>query len=215
LPNANHPVQAVNDALASYLKAQASLNGLTVLTEWPTANQKLTYPSVSIFANTPAGAFMALPPEQVTATAPDVNNVTTVTFVVGEWDYKIQLDVWARNKPERDAWLGKVKDAINAAMADATTSSFNPMGLSLTLTNYFNEIARLDVEGAGYVQDERAAQVEEWRGKIDLLVNVREIRQRTMYAIKTIQVAQGMNTDGSNFGDDTAGTETIVVPPLP
>lgn len=201
MPNASHAPQAVNEALAAYLTAQIA--GLTVLTEWPYANQKLTYPSVSIFAVDPR--YTNFPPRIVTKTPPDVNNQSTVTYEVGAWDYTIQLDLWCRNKVERNTVLGQLADAINPSPGNGSA------GLALTLASYYNEIARLDIDRQKYVQDESASQRQEWRGLITLLVNVRAIKQQTMYAIKSLEVDLGVPSSDDQMTDDASNTEQHLI----
>lgn len=176
-------VQSLTNNLAAYLRTQVA--GLTVLTEWPGANQKLAYPSLTIFSGEPV--FTPYTPYEVSRTAPDVNNQIISTMVVGEYDVTFQLDLWCRNKLERETVFGQVFDAINQVVV--------PMGLSLQLTDYFNEWARYDIDRHSFVDDEAGAQRQEWRVKLSLLANVKCLKQLTSYAMITIVDTVGVTTD--------------------
>jgi hypothetical protein len=91
------------------------------------------------------------------------------------------------------------------------TGQDNPLGLSLKLPSYFDQFARLDIDGHEYLDDEQAAQRQERRCRLELLVNVRAIRQRTLYAMKNVEVNLGVNQNGEDFENDAIGTEQIVV----
>lgn len=205
MANSAHAVQSVLLNLVAYIKAQVP--ALTVLNEFPAANVKLTYPSLSVFSQ-PAKFTNHMP--VVLATTTPVAGQVTATEDVGEYDLKMQLDLWTRTKPERDTILGQVLDAINAAVAD-TTGNNNSMGLQLQLADYFNEWARYDIDGHQYLDDEAAAQRQERRVKIDVLANVRAIRQRTYYAMSHIQANVGAETQDSQMTDDTTATDLNLI----
>lgn len=203
MPNASHAVQSCLTRLQAYFVAQIST--LTVYPEWPSANQKLVYPAMSMFqgkVNT-----MNRQPEIIATSAPDTDGKVTVTEIVGEHDFKIQLDLWCRNKPERDTYLGLVMDAINLKVAD-TTGNNNPAGLSLQLTDYFNDWVRFDLDGWQLVDDEAGVQRQERRAKIDLLVNCRAIRERILYAIEQIEIHDAALAINGSLADTTVDTES-------
>lgn len=204
MPNASHAIQSCLSALASYLAGHVT--GLTVFTEWPSANQQLVYPSLTIF--TGQVKIMNRQPEQVAITTPDVDNKVTVTEVIGEYDAKMQLDLWCATKLQRDTVLGQVLDAINLATTSSNPQGVNnAAGLSLQLSDYFNEWVRFDLDAFTYMDDEAAAQRQERRVKIDLLLNCRAINQRTLYAIIQGQTVIGASISTS-LVDDNSGTET-------
>lgn len=164
-------IEAAIDNLASYLAAQVT--GLTVIKEWPSANQALAFPTVSIFSNNPQ--YTNLQPYSDACTLPNAQNQVTTTWVVGEWDTTLQLDVWCRNKMERRTIGKAIKDAIN--------KNVNPQGLSLQMADYFNAWARFDMSAYQLVDDEAGSQRQEYRTRIALLLNVKEMAQTTDYAI--------------------------------
>lgn len=206
MSNANHAIEALVASLQSYL-AQA-ISGLTVLAEFPDPNQRLKYPSLSIFSGDPQ--HQAFPPTKVSQTTPDTQGRVVVTQFVGEYDLTMQLDLWCSSKPERDLYIGKVLNAINAQSMDLTGKR-NPTGLSLQLANYFGEWARYDIDGHSYRDDEQAAERRERRAKIRLLANVREITQRTYYVMKHVKVQLGVGETQDPSDTSTANTDEIDV----
>ncbi len=200
-----HPIQAVTNAFAAYLLA-AVPDLKAVLKEWPDSNVKMQFPSVTLTSG--EAPLKNKMPEQLSCTEPDEDGKVTATYAVGQYDYKIQLDLWCRTKPERDTMLASLIDAVNAQAMDATGKN-NPLGLALQLTAYFDEWVHLDIDGHRYVDDEAGAQREERRAKVDLLVNVRAIKQRTLYAMKTIEIAEEVTLDAAPLTPDDINTEII------
>ncbi len=170
------------EGLANWIRE--NLVGLTVLEEWPYGNQQLKYPSVTLFSGRPKR--MPLMPEIISQTDPDDNNQIVANEVVAEYDFSIQLDLWAKNKLERKQWLSKILTAFNAQEMDITGQN-NPDGLTLVLSNYFNMPVRYEVDYHQHKDDEQAAERQERRETISVLVNLREIRQRTYYAMRSIE----------------------------
>lgn len=195
------------EALQNFLTANVA--GLTVLDEWPYGNQKLTYPSVTIFAG--EATRMPLMPETIAVTDPDGNNQVTATEVVAEYDFECQLDLWAINKLQRKQFLAKLLTAFASQSTDATRNN-NPDGLTLILANYFNTPVRFEIKSHKHQDDEQAAERQERRELIRVIVNLREIRQRTYYAMRTIETHVGAqpNSQGST-ATDNSGTDTGTV----
>ncbi len=187
------------EALAIWLRA--NITGLTVLDEWPYGNQQLTYPSLTIF--TGQAKRMPLMPETIAVTSPDENNKVVATEVVAEYDFKAQLDLWCRTKLERKQILANILTAFNSAEMDSTGAN-NPDGLNLILSSYFNTIVSYEIDWHQHKDDEQAAERQERREMISIVVNLREVRQRTYYAMVTIQTKAGVGTSDA----DTASLET-------
>lgn len=208
MSNPFNAVQAVSEALQTYL--MANVTGLTVLTEWPNANDKLAYPTATIFSGNPTLRNTA--PEVLAWTDPDESDHTsTTTEVVGWLDFKIQLDVWCRNKLEREQYLGLIMAALNS-QALALSGNSAPTGLSLQLTTYYNEWVSYSIDGFKYMDDEAAAQRQERRAKIDLLVNCRIIQQRVVYGMTSIEAHLGTDDTGQVLADNVTDTEELDIP---
>lgn len=149
-----------------------------VLGEWPGANIKLAMPSLTITQGNPK--LTNLMPYVVSTTAPVANQITT-TMVIGEYDIPYQLDLWCRNKLERETVFGLVMAAINKQLQSQRVG-----GLRIQLPDYFNEWASLIVTDHQFVDDDAGAQRQEWRVKIGCSANVKMLQQVTDYAMISI-----------------------------
>lgn len=206
IPGLDAPDAAL-DGLVAYLTA--GIPALTVLTEWPYANQKLTYPSVTVTQ----GKQKRMPemPYEVSRTTPNGSNQTTVNEVVANYDMVFQLDLWARNKKERRVYLDAILALFNAQEVDSSGLN-KPDGISLQLSGYFDEWARYEIDTHECLDDEQAAQRQERRERIAVIVNIREIRQRTYYAMITTQIKSQTLYTSDALTDDASNTESYTVP---
>jgi hypothetical protein len=148
----------------------------SVLEYFPEPNEKLVFPAVSITVGKPV--FRALQPyEKDIGTI--TNNKADVEYVVGIYDIPIQLDLWTRNKQERDDEYELLFAALNPKII--------PMGLALQLTNYYNQWCRYDVSGYENAEDEGSSQRGEWRVKVDLLSTCKAILKGKQFVMTTIE----------------------------
>lgn len=193
-------VDAAVDGLSAYLAAQVT--GLNLLTEWPEANKKLVYPSATL--TTGVAKRTPIQPEEIAVTTPDENNQVVQTLAIAHYDIPIQIDLWCRTKAERRQFLNAILSSFNKA--ELTDES--PCGLSLQLTDYFNVYARYEIDTHNFRDDEIASQTQERRATISLLVNTREIAQRTMYAIISAAIVQQVDSSSGELTDDSQNTET-------
>lgn len=181
-PTINDPIEECGNALEAYLKkAMPSLN--QIIHDFPNPNEDLIYPSLSI-THDAANAFTPLMPYEVLQEDPDVNNSADILWIVGQWDFKIQLDFWARNKVERDILFSKFFSAFNPQI--------EPMGLSLKLSQYFNLWARYDLTSYTHKDDEQASQRQEWRTMIGLNVHAKHALTQRQFIIIQPSVALGV-----------------------
>jgi hypothetical protein len=159
------------DALAAYLLANVA--GISkVYSEWPNKNQTLSYPSISITSG--KMNFRRCPP-RVLSIGSVANNQATNKYVVGDYDpLTLQLDIWARNKPERADFYEKVFALLQPAAQQ---------GLALQLTNYHNEIVSFHLTGYRYADAEQTATLQEWRAILSLEAAGRAIVSQTDYVI--------------------------------
>lgn len=168
--------EAIVNQLATYL--QSAMPELAqVLEDWPAASQVLKYPSLTIFSNKPT--LMNLMPYELSRSAPDLQNRTVVKWIVGEYDFKLQLDLWAASKKERNDLYDLFFQKFNR--------DINPMGLGLQLEKYHGIWCRYDMTGYSFEDGEAASQRREWRAKIDIVANCRAILEQTLYAMKVIE----------------------------
>lgn len=174
-------------ALAEYIKA--NVPGIKeTYDEFPEASRKVTYPSVSVFTTAPEFRpampyTIEVPPANI-----DLNNKALVKWVVGFWDVRIQLDLWAQNKEQRDDIFDALFNALNPRI--------NPMGLVLTLNEYFNQLCSYDFVGYTLQDAEERAQRDEWRVTLNVLATCKAIRERKEYMITDPMIAPEIEAVG-------------------
>lgn len=176
------PDQAIA-ALADFLSAQIS--GLTVRQEWPYANEKLQYPSLTISTNNPKR--LPIDPYQISQSVPDIDGNTTVKTAIAFWEDTFQLDLWCSNKLERKTYTQAIIDAFN--------SQANLNTVNLVLTGNFADLCAFEIENVKCIDNERAAETQERREMITVLVNCREIRQTIVPAMIHIESTVDVNND--------------------
>lgn len=173
-PNNESLSEILPKKLAAYLKANVS--GLVeTYGEFPSANQRMNLPALSVFTVRPdfrplAPYTMPIDPDDV-----DENNQTTVKWVVGIWDYVLQLDLWARNKEERDD--------LHDAIFNALNPNISPMGLVLVMDEYFNQRCDYVYTGYEHQDSQEKSQRDEWRVTLNLLATCKAIRERQEFII--------------------------------
>jgi hypothetical protein len=167
-------VEIAITALAAYIRTQVPTL-VQVLEEFPTQNLALKWPSLTVTHDSPK--FTNEMPYDIFSTEPVSEDAPAIgtTFVVGQWDYKVQLDIWSRSVPERDKMFKLVFAALNPLVS--------PMGLSLPLADYFGLFSRFDVDSFDHVDAEQGSQRGEWRTRISLLASLKEAITQNGFAI--------------------------------
>lgn len=177
--------EIVPKALAAYLLK--NVQGLKqAFDEFPASTQKIDMPSVSVFASSNAEFRPLMPYTQpITGIA---NSKAKVRWVVGIYDFTLQLDLWARNKEERDDVFDSLFNALNPKIS--------PMGLVLTMEEYFNQLCDYLYVGHTFQDSEVRAQRDEWRVTMNLLVTCKAIRERSEFIIETTPTAAEIELAG-------------------
>jgi hypothetical protein len=153
-----------------------------VMNEWPEANESLEYPVLSMIQGNPQYSNMI--PEFVSKTDLDAEKKTVSKWVVGMWDWKVQLDLWCGNKEERSTLSEKLFDIMNP---DTVHADGVKNGLRLQLSNYHDVWVEFDISDQKVEDDEIGSQRREWRMQFTLLGNVNRIIERTDYGMETIE----------------------------
>jgi hypothetical protein len=168
--------------LAEYLKtALPELED--VKTEFPTANDELNYPCITITAGNPG--YVPLDP-YLFEQGETLNHRTLAKYVIGEYDATLQLDLWTGSKPERAA----LRERLNLALNPRAHEGFT--GLGLMLKQYHNSWANLSSDGVGIADAEASSQRGEWRATINVLANCRAISVADQPVIETTEVTVGV-----------------------
>jgi hypothetical protein len=172
--------EIVPKVLAAYLKA--NVQGLKqAFDEFPASTQKIDMPSVSVFASSDAQFRPLMPYVQPIEDSQITNSKAKVRWVVGIYDFNLQLDLWARNKEERDDVFDSLFNALNPKIS--------PMGLVLPMEEYFNQLCDYLYVGHTFQDSEVRAQRDEWRVTLNLVVTCKAIRERSEFIIETTQTA--------------------------
>lgn len=195
-----HPVPAVQAALVAYL--QARIPEMQISDEWPYANQQLKYPSLTI-TQLGNATRMPLMPEQDSLSAIGDDGKITANEVTAEYDYQLQLDLWTSDKLSRRQYTNALLESFRDPTPGNTGINISD-GLTLAVPDYYNIPARLEIVSHAHRDDEQSAQRQERRETIVVVVNVREITQRTYYAMKRIQAVLDVSESDDAPAEDTA-----------
>ena len=143
--------------------------------EFPQSNRDFRMPSVSIITAT--SDFRALQPYPCEVVDPltILNNKAKYKWAVGIYDFSIQLDIWARNKEERDDLFDATFNALNPQIT--------PMGLGLVMEEYFDQRIDYLYTGHNLGDSEERSQTDEWRVTLTLLATCKAVRTRTEFII--------------------------------
>ena len=157
------------DSLLNYLKNNERLGKLidNFYPEWPEANQGEGEKTLSAHSVTIKHNYTMRTLVKVDDIIGETVKVAA-TYRVGEYNNDIQVDIWCPYKSQRNEIYKAFYETINEEMLN---SDSKPSGLSLVLENYFDTIARYDIVGYNFPDDERSSQEDEWRVKIDLKVH--------------------------------------------
>lgn len=156
--------------------------------EFPPANMPLRLPSITIFAPDPD--FRPLTPylKKPIDPANIKNSKAKVEYVVGIYDFTIQLDLWAGTKEERDDLFDQLFNALNP--------NVNPMGLLLVMEEYFDQICDYVYVGHKYGDAQERSQRDEWRLTLNLLATCNAIRVKKEFVIEDLQTASEIEVTG-------------------
>jgi hypothetical protein len=119
-----------------------------------------------------------------------VNHKSNIKYVVGHYDFKLQLDFWCGLRDERFKVLQQFFDALNKEV--------EPMGLSLALPDYHGVFARFDYVGYSFPDSEEASQRGEWRVKVSLLGHCKVVAEKSR-AIITEPIENNLTTDDNEI----------------
>ena len=156
--------------------------------EFPSANRKLRMPSISVFVS--SAPFRAITPylkKEVTP-ADITNSKANVLWVVGIYDFTMQVDLWARTKEERDDLTDQLFNALNP--------NINPMGVVLPMEEYFGQLCDYVYNGHETNDSEERSQRDEWRMTFNVLATCRAIRTEKAFIIEQTQTSAELEADG-------------------
>lgn len=189
-------------ALADYLKAEVP--ELSVSDKWPDPKQALVMPALTIIAAGERGYENVFPTVHKKIEVTDNPDLIDVAYTIGQFDYQLQLDIWTDYPAKRGDIFDKVKNALNKQFINGDA----PCGLSLTLTDFYDVIARFDQAGYTYLDSEESSQRSEWRVKMDLVVCHSDVTLKRESKMLDIQI-QSQISDDKNVEDNNFDIEEI------
>ena len=149
--------------------------------DFPNPNEKLVYPCLTTMAKEPdykpCMPYVIFKASEPVESGPNAGK-TLIRKVKGSFDFNLQLDMWATSKPDR----ANIEKELFAAF----NKSEDVTGISLQLTDYFDEWVHYGINGISYPDSEGGSQRNEWRTMIRVLVNCREVIESYANLIQTI-----------------------------
>lgn len=178
-------------------------NGLKVINGWPNPKNKMVLPSLSVISL--ERNFKARYPTLI-KTSPNLENpeYNDSVYLIGDYNYPIQLDLWCEEDFERSIWVEKIESFFNSQFLD----NEQPTGLSLKLIDYSDMIARYDNVNYTYVDGEDSIQRSEYRAKFSVDTSYSKIVVKTDSRMDEIILEHSQNT-GENNSDSDVESITI------
>lgn len=189
--------EVVLEALGVYLKANVK-GTKQIITGFPEANINLKYPSISIHTKAPTFSNRmpyAYSQGQVSNAQADVK------WVVGQYDWEIQVDLWERTQEERDDFFELFFRAMHK---NVPVSS----GVILSLDDYHGNTCEYTMVGYQDPMEEMSSQRKEWRASVDLRANCLAIVENEQYIITQGEV-QLQSGGKDNLGANEEDTTTV------
>ena len=188
------PITEVTRELAKYIENNMD-KIVSVNDEWPNPNEELETPSMTITSVSPE--YVDHPPT-VISKKELASGKLKVLYEIGQYNLRMQLDIWADYKDQRGELYEQFDNAFNKAFLEQD----KPRGLILNLPNYHNQLVNYTQMGYNFPDSENNSQTGEWRVKIDLIVNFRRVKEVTRNKMDEIKLTSDI-TDDNNFNGDT------------
>lgn len=187
-------------ALAKHLKEKLNIK---VYENWPDSKDKMVLPSISLLANNRQNEKYF--PELVSS-KPNIDNpdLKDSVYIVGHFDFTIQLDAWTEYKHERVGLVKKIEELFFKEFIDSEL----PSGITLTMTEYNDTIARYDIVGYNYIDSDTTASKSEFRLKMDILVSHPETIKKTENIMKDISLEQN-TSEQTEFNESNLDVNEI------
>ena len=174
-----------------------------VLEEFPNPNQDLNYPSITVITSGTPELINWMPVVFSKVDNAVDPNLLDVVYVVGQYNIKLQVDLWTEYKSDRAVFFQKILDAMDKQFIEDE----KPTGLSLVLKDYHGAIARYDQVGYNYMDNESESQRNEWRAIFDIVVSFPRLVLKTQPKIIEGQIIN--NVSSEEFDDNNEETDTV------
>lgn len=148
-----------------------------ILYDFPESNRNLQYPSASIFV---VGSELQNLHPYVFSQGSVSNSKADVKWVIGQYDWSIQLDLWERTKEERHDLYEKLILAFNQTPPNT--------GVHLPLENYHNVVCSYTITNYSIEDSEASSQRKEWRATVDIVANCKAVVEKSEFIIEESEV---------------------------
>ena len=172
--------EAVTKTLANHLDASVERLRQTII-GFPSHSKRLRMPSVSISA--PAPQFTPkMNPHKRTAIDTDAieDHKTDVEWIIGDYDFKLQLDLWCGSKEELDDLFDDLFNALNPEI--------DPMGVRLNMEEYHGLICDYIYVTHTRANSSQSSTKDEWRITLSVMATCNALRVRSEYVIDKTEV---------------------------
>jgi hypothetical protein len=127
--------------------------------------------------------FVTQTPKPISLPSPDAKNQMDVKWIMGHYEFSLQLDLWAANKRQRNQLFEAAFVALNKEVW--------PQGINLTLYRYYNQAAHYHVRAYDLMESEAGGTRQERRARIDLIADCNAVVERKELAMREISINNG------------------------
>lgn len=164
---AESPNIEILNELAEYLQRHIRVKQTVI--GWPDGAQKLSLPAMSLHVK--RAREVSYPPHMILA-ANIENNTADTSYLVGEFEFTIQLDLWCKTSAERYDALEKVRQIFHS-QHDVPVPILN-----LPLAKYHKTMATYTMTGNSIPDSSATPLTQEWRVMVDILASCSQIATR-------------------------------------
>jgi len=170
--------EQVIETLADFLKVQMPILR-EVYEDFPNPDERIKVPSASILTLNPV--FEAEKnPFEIEIPVPDSNNEFEIKWVVGNYQFPLQLDLWGASKKERHELFEDAFFALN--------QNVEPQGINLKMNGYFGLTAHYFITNYRLSDTEGASQRRERRATIEMTADTLGVVEKKEFAIVSTMV---------------------------
>lgn len=147
--------------------------------QWPDPQSQMDMPCLSILAvGTPALSRRI--PEAISSTALD-NGKYLNKYITGQWEHKIQVDLWCEYKEQREVLINRIVDFFDKQFIEEG----KPTGVRLAVGDI---IASYILTGYNYMDSEESAKTSEWRIKFDVVCDSPRVVEKEEFVMKQFTI---------------------------
>lgn len=156
--------------------------------DFPAPHRRLNLPAVTVSAPDPDFAPTGVPyPIKDVEDSDITNSQAQVEWIVGEYNFELQLDLWAGSKEELDDKFDELFNVLNPKIT--------PMGVTLPMEKYYNINCDYLYTGHTRTSGEGESQRDEWRMTMTILATCKAVRSKKEFIIEETEIVSEINKD--------------------